>query len=197
MKPITQGKHIYIRGLCDEDFTFLYSIFNDTDELYLWSNYRDTQTYAEFENSFKNMLKTIYRHFYIICENVNCRKIGFMYCYNSHVSDGYVYTTSFLIEEYRNTLYGAEAGLLYYAHLFRYYNYRKIYNEVYSYNIASKSFLESAKFSLEGLLKEHRYYLNKFHDLYIYSIKRDFFLQTYDTLIEHFTHKNEDEAHDG
>lgn len=186
MKPIAQGKHIYIRSVCDDDFSFLYSIFNDTEELYLWSNYRDAQSFSQFELLLKDMLKNVYRHFYIVCENEKCRKIGFLYCYNAHMNDGYVYTTAFVIDEYRKTLCGAEAGLLYYAHLFRYYNYRKIYSEVYSYNEESKCFLESAGFEIEGILKKHRYYLDDFYDLYIFSINRDFFFKKYDKLIEHF-----------
>lgn len=143
--------------------------------------------FLNLSSFFLDMLKNVYRHFYIICENEKCRKIGFIYCYNAHMSDGYVYTTAFLINEYRKTLYGAEAGLLYYAHLFRYFNYRKIYSEVYSYNEESKSFLESASFEIEGILKEHRYYLDKFHDLYIFSINRDFFFKKFGNLIQHFS----------
>lgn len=186
MKPIAQGKHVYIRSVSEDDFDFLYSIFCDSEELYLWSNYREQQTFSEFEQSFKEKLKNVYRHFYIICESEKYRKIGFIYGYNAHFGDGYIYTTAFIIDEYRKTLCGAEAGLLYYSHLFRYYNYRKIYCEVYSYNEESKRFLSSAGFEVEGVLKEHRYYLNKFHDLYIFSVKRDFFFEKYDKLIQYF-----------
>lgn len=195
MKPIEKGRHVYIRSVCDEDFSFLHGIFSDTDELYLWSNLREGKPFSEFSRELSLMLKNTYRHFYIICDSESYRKIGFIFCYNAHSADGYAYTTAYIIPEYRDSFYGAEAGLLYYSHLFRYFNYRKLYSEIYSYNNISKEFLESAGFCIEGVLKQHRYYENAFHDLYIYCTYRDEFLERF-SFIEEQIRQKEEKGHD-
>lgn len=179
MKPIARGKHVYIRAIMDSDFPFIHQIFGDIDSLFLWTNKRECNTYDEFIEKFKKDMETVYRHFYIVCTIDTFEKIGFIYSYNAHSGDGYVYTSVYLTEKYRQSLFGAEAGLLYYCHLFRYFNYRKIYSEVYDYNRASNKFLISAAFSLEGKLKKHRYYNGKFYDLNIYAVYREEFLQKY------------------
>ena len=187
MKPIAKGNHVYLRTISNEDFSFVYSIFTDFDEIYLWNNNRQDYDFTTFIADFKNKLKDIYRYFYIIGDKITSRKIGFIYCYNVHNGDGYAYTTTYLISEYRNLFYAAEAGLLYYTHLFRYHNYRKLYSEVYSYNKESIQFLSYAGFQLEGVLKQHRYYSKKYADLNIYAVYRDDFLERFEILLKHFS----------
>ena len=186
MKPITKGTNVYLRSVSDEDFLFIYDIFTDFEEVYLWNNSRNDYTIEGFANDFKRKLNEVYRHFYIISDNKTFRKIGFIFCYNTHTEDGYAYTGTYLISEYRNLLFAAEAGLLYYTHLFKYHNFRKLYSEVYTYNRDSKQFLSSAGFQVEGTLKQHRYYKNEYTDLEIYAVYRDDFFARFDFLISHF-----------
>ncbi len=183
MKPIAEGKHVYLRSYIPSDIRFLYDIFCDYDELYLWNNDRELHTFEDFNSSFQHRVDHVYRHFCMICTANEKEKIGFIYSYNVHSGDGYAYTTIYIVPQWRRTIFAAEAGLLYYSHLFRFFNYRKIYSEVYAYNKPSSLFLQTAGFIMEGCLKQHRYYQGDFVDLLIYSIQRGTFFEKHSDLI--------------
>lgn len=183
MKPVVQGKHVYLHGLMTGDYDFLYRVREDFDELHLWSNNRDPISFEDYTAHMNRQMQQVSRHFQIIATNDHGEKIGMIYCYNVHDGDGYAYTTLYVLPAWRHSVFAAEAGLLYYHYLFRFFNYRKLYAEVYSYNSESMRFLNSVGFQEEGCLKEHRYYDGSFADLFIFSVRRDEFYQKYQNLL--------------
>lgn len=183
MQPVAKGKHLYLRCVIPQDFHFLYNIREDYDDLHLWCNERITISYQEYAEQLDRQLKHTFCHFLIISTCDHGEKIGMIYCYNAHSGDGYAYTTIYLLPPWRSSVFAAEAGLLYYHYIFRFFNYRKLYSEVYSYNRASMEFLRAAGFCEEGCLKEHRYYDGAFANLHIFSIRRDDFYKRHQQLL--------------
>lgn len=103
--------------------------------------------------------------------------IGYLYTYNYNPSNGYIYM-SISSDENKNSLYAiAEAGILFINYLFSRYSLRKIYAEVYGFNLKSRHIVENTGFSLKGDLKEDRYYDGQYHSLLTYALYRDIFLK--------------------
>lgn len=70
---------------------------------------------------------------------------------------------------------GLQAWLLFIEYLFSYFNFRKIYGEIFGYNqLSLKSALHSG-FIEEGCLKNHRWFGNQYWDLHILSLSREQF----------------------
>ena len=61
---------------------------------------------------------------------------------------------------------------LFCQHIFQCYSIHKIYAEVFKDNIASCKVLEWNHFQEEGYLKEHAYKNFQYHDVIIYSLRR-------------------------
>lgn len=87
--------------------------------------------------------------------------------------NNYLYITLFIEKKSRNSIYGVESGMIFLNYLFDNYPIRKAYCTVYKYNKMSFKFLQNAGFEIEGVLKEHRYFDGKYHDMMIFSFYRE------------------------
>jgi len=82
-------------------------------------------------------------------------------------------TTTYIDSQYLNKGYGVESLVLFINYLFSYFNFRKIYFDVYAFNDLSYKSLKRAGFIEEGRFKEHRFWNGEYYDLIRLSVFRD------------------------
>ena len=77
-----------------------------------------------------------------------------------------------------------EAGILFVDYIYKHYNIRKCYADVYGYNKKSIKFLNTAGFVIEAELKEHRYHMFDYHSLYTFALYRDKFYKRFQNFLK-------------
>lgn len=160
----------------DSKYLYLRPITNaDIDQLLLWRNSLDFQTYCS--NRYNQISKEAFlkelqgdfekdrnQQFMIIRRRDN-QPLGTIFSYNLNTTDGYVFITTFLDREHCQSGYGAIAFILFSLYLFKKYSLYKIYCEVYSYNHYSLKTMLHAGFVEEGRFREQKFYNDCRHDV--------------------------------
>lgn len=184
--PTLEGKNIILVPPYDEGLYKLYEWEKDISSRFLWTGERELPNEFEFQSYFVNKLRNEYHTFLFINSKKSNESIGFIYSSNYNPIDGFLNTTIFINKEKRHGAVGAEAGVLFYDYLFKYYPIRKIYSNAYDYNKVSLSFLKSGGFVVEGKLVHHRFFAGKYHDLNLLALYRDTFYEKCSRIIERF-----------
>jgi RimJ/RimL family protein N-acetyltransferase len=86
----------------------------------------------------------------------------------------------------RKTGAGVEAALLFGDYLFKFFAIRKLYAEVYEFNVDSMDVLLNAGFVQEGMLKEHLWYENRYWNMHQLALYRDDWTKLRDRVSELF-----------
>ena len=169
-----KGKRARLRPITEEvDLPILYKWRNNLDSLYLWSVRRYPVTFDEFTEEFRHDLETD-KHVQMIIESNSTKEpVGAIYSYDVNFIDGYCFVTIYVDSPYVRKGYGAEALPLFVNYLFTYFNFYKIYMEVYGYNDISISGIQKAGFLEEGNFKEHRLYDGKRHNMLRFALYRN------------------------
>lgn len=167
------GRFIKLRPvISEEDMMAMSRWRNDLQTLYLWSTRRHLVSFQEFVDEFVSDMKTD-RHIHLMIVSRKDEAIGMIYSYGVQWVDGHCFITTYLDPTKTKRGYGAEAFVLFANYLFSYFNFHKIYTDVYEYNQLSKKTIENAGFVQEGLFKEHRYMNGVRYTLIRYALYRD------------------------
>lgn len=166
--------HVQLKPVTRDDLMFLYGIRNNMDDLYLWSIRRHpVNSFEEFVAEFEQDLRTDKHVFFMI--KYQEHNIGFVFSYSPQFVDSYCFATIYIVPTMRNLGFGPVAMGGFLLYLFNYFNFNKIYFEVYAYNNLSLSTLKTFGALEEGRFKDHRYWNGSRHDmirLAIYCDKR-------------------------
>lgn len=112
----------------------------------------------------------------LISENKTQRNIGYIYCYNYRSFDGYLYIKININNNgNENKEMLIEACVLLFDYIFTMMPVRKIYYEVFEYEINYFKFIKNMGFKLEANLKEDKFFNGKYNDKYILSLYRENF----------------------
>lgn len=179
-------RNIKLVNYTQDYFEYVYDCYQDYESRYLFTNELEIKSKKESWEKLKKKLAYNYHTFMIVINIKSNLPIGFIYSYNYNTYDEYIYVTLFIQKEFRNLTFGAEAGILFFDYLFKYYPIRKVYCTVYDYNKMSIRFLKSAGFVLEGVLRKHRYYNGTYNDMRIMALYRDGLYK----ILEKFKYKN-------
>lgn len=83
--------------------------------------------------------------------------IGTIYSYSYSLADGYLFVTTYIADNYINKSYGVETLLLFISWLLKLVpDLRKIYLDVYDFNLLSIKAMERCGAKIEGRFYEHR-----------------------------------------
>jgi len=129
------------------------------------------------KNIFNSMPKFIDKYIeLLIIENETQRSIGYTYCYNYNSSDGFIYIKIININNEnkfeKNLLEGC---LLLFNYIFTMMPIRKIYYEIFEYELEDIKFIKKIGFKLEANLKEDKFFNGKYNNKYILSLYREDF----------------------
>lgn len=162
-------------GVSMDEAKFVYECFQDYKARKYFSNDMKNESFESFVNNMKAKLLYKYNNFAIIKSIKSNVCVGFVYSYAYNANDGKMHVTIYIKPEKRNSIYGVEGCLAFYDFLFNKYSIRKVYCAVMEFNKRSIDILESLKFKLEGVLREHKYLNGKYYNVNIYAIyKEDF-----------------------
>lgn len=154
-------------------FEYIYNCYQDYGSIYLFTNDMLILSKEKLWNILNKKMQYNYHEFMIVINNSTNLPIGFIYSYDYNINNQYLYSAIFIDKTYRNTIYGANAGIAFFEHLFRIYPIRKIYCTVYDYNKNSMNFLTTAGFVKEGVLKEHHYFDGIYYNMNIMALYRN------------------------
>lgn len=168
-----KGSMVNLRPVQRDDYSLLCNWRENPNSLYLWTSYRHIGTREESEQELENNL-SVHWHLCFMIETVSDHKtVGFIYSYEVQLVDGNCIVTTFLDQKYRNKGYGAEAHALFLRYAFAFFNFRKIYSDVYAFNNASLSVLTRSGYRLEGTFPEHRYFDGAWHTMERFAFYRE------------------------
>jgi RimJ/RimL family protein N-acetyltransferase len=174
-----ETKRLIVRHICDEDL----------DKLYVWRNSDLFCQYCSIRRNklqdieqFKSELKSDFskdRHAQLIAiKRRNNIPIGTIWTYNLNLTDGYVFVTTYIDNEFQKNGYGVELfGIVVYSLFLEFQHLNKIYTEAYSYNLHSLTIMKRFGFLEEGVFKEHRLVDGNRYDLHRLSFYRQQFLE--------------------
>lgn len=154
-------------------FDFIFECYQDYNSRNLFYGNSSIESREEFWQKLDNKISTVYHKYMIILSLTNNTPLGFIYSYDYNTENQYIYTAIFIAEKFRKTTVGGIAGIIFFNYLFKYFPIRKVYCTVYSYNGMSLKVLNNAGFKIEGILKEHKYFDGKYHDMNIMALYRD------------------------
>jgi RimJ/RimL family protein N-acetyltransferase len=169
-QPSLYGSLVYLEPLSQRTLSDLYRWSTDTRSLLLWLNRRDLVTFDEFVSQTEWRLKHATLVQLIIHESGTETPVGTIFAYDASIGDGYAFGTIYIDEPYRRKRYGLQALCLFIDYLFTYFPLRKLYSDVYAYNIHSLSVMRAAGVVQEGCFREHRYHAGRYEDLYRFSL---------------------------
>ena len=159
---------VRLRTVEPRDIPFLYKLATEGETAARW-RYRgatpDPQAFAA------QLWADVLAQF-VIERVADGRPVGLVCAYNANLRDGYVYGAGVCDPSFRNTGFGAEALLLLADHLFRNWNFRKIYFESAAFNYAQFASGAAGYFEEEARLKDHTFYDGRYWDLVIGSVTR-------------------------
>jgi RimJ/RimL family protein N-acetyltransferase len=166
------GRWVSLRPILPQDYNVLYSWAADLRSLYLWSSNRRVPPYQEFVARLESTLRDTQS--YLILERAADRPIGFCQAYDMNLIEGWTSFLFFIIEDYRKGPHAAEAGLIAFDLLFKYFPLRKIYADVFEYNEDSYNILVShGGFREEARLPNHIWYESRYWALIKLALYRD------------------------
>jgi len=170
MGSLSITPRISLRTLCENRDNYeIFTWLSDPSSHFLWSKNRKLLSFENSMDSFFRNLRTQIHDFFMIQVNENSGKnlAGMIYTYNCDLTDRLTYLCLYLSEKYRNWGLGLEASVIMCDYLFTTYNLRKIFTEIYSFNLLSINSCLKNGFEEVAILPDYRYYSGKYHDLHI------------------------------
>lgn len=175
---------IFLAPISQSNINFIFNA-ESSDDCYLWTNRNKPISERLFYEDFKKRESDYYQTFFIAYSQSKNTPIGFIYSYGTNLIDGYCFSTIYITPEYRKIGAGALVGAKFLDYLFSHHCFRKIYFDVFDYNMASQKFLINSGCIEEGLLKKHKYYANGYHDLHRFALYRDVFYEKSEKILKH------------
>jgi len=164
------GRWVLLRAVSREDLPAFFRWRVDVFEMHLWASSKRVPTFEEFATELDQMLRQTIT--FLTVNKQTGQPIGFVQAYNLNLNEGWCYALVYTAPRYRRG-HGVEAyvGLLDY--LFRSFNLRKIYADVFEFNADSMSPLMSAGFVEEGRFRQHVWFEKQYWDVIRFAIYRD------------------------
>lgn len=164
------------------DTHFLYEMMSSEDQ-YLYSTKLRFHSEPKFEQWLFQRLTHDFHDFYIIRDVHSSSVFGYVHNYDFSPMDGHCKLAVCIAPAYRTTGIGSIAAILFMQRLFDMYPLRKLYSTIYDYNTESLRGNLAAGFTLEGTIREYRYFDGRFHDMHYLSISREQFENTIGKLV--------------
>jgi RimJ/RimL family protein N-acetyltransferase len=166
------GRSVLLRPMSRHDYGTMLSWRSDMLDLHVWSSSRRIPTLDEFSNEMDSLMRQTIT-LMALDKNLGL-PAGFVQAYNINQADGWCYFLTYLAPDYRRQRLGAEAALAFFDYLFRNFNLRKIYMDVYEFNSGFLSLAtDISGFVEEGRFKSHVWYGDRFWDVVRLALYRE------------------------
>ncbi len=179
-KILSTGRTV-LKLISAKDFEDIYLWLTDFDYNMLWSNIREFPSKKHFFELLEFNIENEFSFYFMIQNNLE-ENIGTIFIHDHNKTDNYASISAFLLPKYQNSFFGVDAYKLVFDFVHQNLPIRKLYLDVFEYNIKSIKLIEKVGFDLEGIFKKHRYYKGDYHNVRRYS----FFLNEWSDLKKRF-----------
>jgi RimJ/RimL family protein N-acetyltransferase len=155
----------------DDDMPFLFRLLADPGRGHLWMGLRCVFDEREFRDTWAAWTRDLFRAKFLV--ESNGRPVGLALDYDRSLEHGYTKAGVLLQEENVGHGGGVVAAALLGDFLFRTLPLRKIYQEVFGYNLRVVRMLDKAGVPEEGRLKGDQFWDGKYWDLHIFAVYRE------------------------
>lgn len=167
-----KGKFVGLRPIWPEDAPLVFDWWSNKDELPLWtSQFRQVTTYQQFLSQLDAWLRDSTT--FMLIDLSNAAPFGFVRAYNLNLADGWVWWQAYVEPGYRARGRMAEWAALVGRYLFEQFPIRKLCAEIFEFNDAVRNLHEKLGFRLEGRIKDHTWYRDRFWDHLFYTLTRE------------------------
>lgn len=165
-----------LRPILPRDSPTLFAWASDLRDLYLWSHDRRVPSYQEFLDRLQISVRQTQS--YIVEDRATQGAIGFCQAYDLNLVEGWCSVLQYIASPYRAGPHAAEAGLIFFDLLFKYFPLRKIYADVFEYNEHSYNILtRHGGFREEARLPNHIWYEYKYWAMIKLALYREDYYQ--------------------
>jgi RimJ/RimL family protein N-acetyltransferase len=99
--------------------------------------------------------------------------LGFVQAYNLNAQEGWCFTSAFIVSDYRRGPHAAEAYIALLEYLFRSFPFRKVYADVFAFNMDAYQPLMAGGFVEEGCFKQHTWHDDRYWDVHRLAMYRE------------------------
>lgn len=165
------GAWTVLRPVSHDDFLTLFGWRAKAFELHLQFSSKKMPAYEEFVADMDRMLRDSV--LFLTLEKEELLPIGFAQAYSMNLEQGWCFTVNYTDENWRSINYIAEPYMMMLDNLFHNFALRKVYADLYEFDLKSLGPLEACGFKEEGRLREHMWFDDRYWDLIRYAIFRD------------------------
>lgn len=158
-----------------EHYPALHHWMADSSSLFLWTNQLYIDSKESFRERFEQKLRSYYHSFFMIQNGDKDQPTGFTYSFDFNPIDGFIFFTTFIDQDHRERKVATNSNILFFDYLFSYFPLRKIYTDIYSYNIPSFTAMQKSSAHIEGEFQKHRFFRGEYHSLFRFAIYREEF----------------------
>ena len=167
--PSLSGRRVSLRAVRDTDYDFLYQLAVDEEMGFRWRHRGETPGPEAFHQALWNGVLVQF----VICDRRTGDPVGHAFAYNAN----FRYQTCFIAMGVKPSLVGSgwsiEAGRMFIDYLFAMWPFRKIYAEVGEFNFPQFASGTGTAFEVEGRLRDHEFYGNRYWDLFVLALYRE------------------------
>lgn len=167
---VISGRWTTLRAVSRDDYPSFFKWRSDVFDLHIWAASKRVPTAEEFGGEIEQLLRQSIT--FVVVNNRDAVSIGFVQAYNLNFAEGWCYALVYTERGHRRG-HGAEAYVALLDYLFRSFSLRKVYADVYEFNIESMKPLTSGGFVEEGRLKHHTWFNDRYWDVIRLAMYRE------------------------
>lgn len=181
MNKILSTGRTSLKMIEKSDFEIIYKWKSNFDYNMLWTNIREFPRRENFYELLQYNIENEFTYYFIVQNNESC-SIGTIFIHDYNRVDNYASISAFIEPQFQNKFYGFDSYKLAFNFIYHNLPIRKIYLDVFEYNINSIKLIEKVGFNLEGKFIQHRYYNGTYNNVLRYS----FFMKDWKSLKQDF-----------
>ena len=177
--PRLEGRHVRLRPVTPMDYEAIYQISTLPEVTYRWRTRGITMSPSAFADA---LWQGVVASF-VVESRAGGPPIGLVTCDGAQHRDGFAHIEFMAAPEWFRSGIILQAAALLIDYVFDLFPFRKLYFESYEFNFAQLQSGAGDFFQVEGCLRQHVFYQNRYWDQYIVAIYRDHWMQARQALL--------------
>ncbi len=167
--PTLEATRVALCPVEPNTFAALYDIASDPDTALRWR----TRGLIPTREEFMQALRTDCFTQFAVVGRASTTVLGHAIAYDADFRHARCAIGLALCDEAVGRGLGIEAGILFVSYLFQTWPFNKLFLEIPAFNLAQIRHLADAHLVREAIVERHHYFDHQYHDLHVYSIKRE------------------------
>ena len=167
------GRRVLLRSIVDEDTAWIYDQAVSVDNGYQWR----LRGQSVPRDKFVDQLWADALCNYVLVGRSNGEALALLQAYKADFANGHVRVSLLFRPEHEKSGWPIEGVVLFLHHLFKVWNFRKIYFEGPEFALGNMASGVGFLFVEEGRYKDHEFHDGEFHDFVVNALYRDTFTE--------------------